>query len=428
MRLIIRNGRVVDPASGTDGIFDVLIEGSRITALGTAIVAAEAEAIDATGLVVAPGFIDMHVHLREPGQTHKETIASGARAAAAGGFTSICAMPNTSPANDNAGITRFILERAARQAVVNVFPIAALTVGLEGSELTDMAVLAAAGAIAFSDDGRSIQNSGLMRRAMTAAREIDALITDHCEDAAWAGKGIMNEGPNATRFGLSGIPAAAEDIMVARDLILSEALRVRIHIAHLSTRGAARLVREAKRRGVRVTAEATPHHLLLTDAELEPRDPNFKMNPPLREAADVEALLTAVRDGTIDVFATDHAPHTQTEKAAGIEAAPFGIVGLETAVSLLLDRLVHRGHLTLDRFVALWSTNPARILGLETKGRIAPGADADLTLLDLNRPIVVDSRSFRSQSRNTPFDGWTLKGAPVRTIVGGRLIPSEELS
>jgi len=428
MRLIIRNGRVVDPASGTDGVFDVLIEGSRITALGTAIVAAEAEAIDATGLVVAPGFIDMHVHLREPGQTHKETIASGARAAAAGGFTSICAMPNTSPANDNAGITRFILERAARQAVVNVFPIAALTVGLGGSELTDMAALAAAGAIAFSDDGQSIQNSGLMRRAMTAAREIDALITDHCEDAAWAGKGIMNEGPNAARFGLSGIPAAAEDIMVARDLILSEALRARIHIAHLSTRGAARLVREAKRRGVRVTAEATPHHLLLTDAELEPRDPNFKMNPPLREAADVEALLTAVRDGTIDVFATDHAPHAQTEKAAGIEAAPFGIVGLETAVSLLLDRLVHRGHLTLDRFVALWSTNPARILGLETKGRIAPGADADLTLLDLNRPIVVDSRSFRSQSRNTPFDGWTLKGAPVRTIVGGRLIPSEELS
>lgn len=425
MRLIIRNGRVVDPASRTDGIFDVLIEDSRIAALGTALVAGDAEAIDATGLVVAPGFIDMHVHLREPGQTHKETIASGARAAAAGGFTSICAMPNTFPANDNAGMTRFILERAAQQAVVNVFPIAALTVGLGGIELTDMAALAAAGAIAFSDDGQSIQNAGLMRRAMTAARELDALITDHCEDAALAGKGIMNEGPNAARFGLAGIPAAAEDVMVARDLILSEALGVRIHIAHLSTRGAARLVREAKYRGLRVTAEATPHHLLLTDAELEPRDSNFKMKPPLREAADVEALVAAVRDGTIDVFATDHAPHAQAEKAAGIEASPFGIVGLETAVSLLLDRLVQRGHLTLDRFVALWSTNPARILGLETKGRIAPGADADLTLLDLDRPIVVDSRSFRSQSRNTPFDGWTLQGAPVRTIVGGRLIPSE---
>jgi dihydroorotase len=290
-----------------------------------------------------------------------------------------------------------------------------------------MAALAAAGAVAFSDDGRCLQNAALMRRAMEIARDLGKPITDHCEDASLAGSGVMNEGPWAARFGLSGIPAAAEDVMVARDAILAEALGAPVHIAHLSTAGSVRIVRQAKRRGVPITAEATPHHLTLTDAALETGDARFKMNPPLRGEEDVAALLEAVANGTIDVLATDHAPHTTAEKAVGIAAAPFGIVGLETAVPLLLDRLVHRNLIDLARFVALWSTRPAEILGLRSKGRLSAGADADLTILDLDRSVVVDSGAFHSKSRNTPFDGWALRGAAVRTIVDGHpVFPKEQ--
>ncbi|MDD8025079.1 MAG: dihydroorotase [Acidobacteriota bacterium] len=426
MKLLIRGGRVIDPGSAVDGRRDVLIEDGRIAAVAPVIEAGDARIIEAAGLIVAPGFIDLHVHLREPGQEHKETIETGTRAAAAGGFTSVCAMPNTNPVNDRPEITRMILARAAEKAVVHVFPIAALTAGLRGAELADMAALAEAGAAAFSDDGRCIQNAGLMRRAMETARSLGRPVVDHCEDVSLAGPGIMHEGPRAARFGLPGIPAAAEDVMVARDAILAEASRAPVHIAHLSTAGAVRIVREAKRRGVAITAEATPHHLILTDAALESKDPRFKMNPPLRSEEDVEALLEAVADGTIDVLATDHAPHTAAEKAAGIAAAPFGIVGLETAVPLLLDKLVHTGRISLARFIALWSTRPAEIFGLKGKGRLTAGADADLTLLDPDRPVVIDSGSFRSKSRNTPFDGWSLKGCAVRTIVGGRPIFPEE--
>jgi dihydroorotase len=408
-----------------DAVADILIEGGRISAVGPRLEAGGADILEASGLVVAPGFIDMHVHLREPGQEHKETIETGARAAARGGFTTVCVMPNTEPPDDRPEITRLIGERAARQDLVHVLPIAAVTIGLGGETLTDMEGLLAAGAVAFSDDGRCVQDSGVMRAALERAKRAGTLIIDHCEDRALTAGGVMNEGPASRALGLKGWPAAAEDIMIARDLILAGALSARVHIAHLTTAGGAALLREAKRRGVGATAEAAPHHLLLTEEALAGRDPRFKMNPPLRSKADVAALLDAVRDGTVDVFATDHAPHAAAEKAAGIEKAPFGVVGLETAVSLLLDRLVRPGLLPLARFIAMWSEKPAAILGLRSKGRIAPGADADLTLLDLDRDVLVEADRFLSKGRNTPFDGWKLRGAPARTIVAGRLIPSQ---
>jgi len=424
VKILIRNGRLIDPRSRTDAIGDILLDGGKIAAVGGRIKAATAEVIDASGLVVAPGFIDMHVHLREPGQAHKETIRTGARAAARGGFTSVCAMPNTAPANDSPEVTAWILKTAA-EADVHVFPIAALTRGQQGEEPVDFAALLDAGAVAFSDDGRCIQDAALMRRVMKAARALDALVIDHCEDRTLFQNGVVNEGPVSQRLNLPGIPAAAEDTIVARDIALSEQLGSRVHIAHLSTRGAARLVGEAKRRGLPVTAEVTPHHLLLSENDVEAGGTNFKMNPPLRRSEDVFALIEAVRRGNADVFATDHAPHTAAEKAAGLRDAPFGIVGLETAVSLLLDRLVRRGVISLLQFVSMWSLRPAEILKRPEKGRLSPGSDADLTLLDLERDIKVDAARFASLSRNTPFNGWALRGAPVMTIVGGRTVFSD---
>ncbi len=422
MSLLIRGGRVVDPATGTDGAFDVLIEGPRIALVGRGLPAAPGtRVIDASGLVVAPGFIDMHVHLREPGQTDKETIETGARAAAHGGFTTVCAMPNTSPVNDRPAVTKEILGRAA-SAAVRVLPFGSLTLGQEGRELSDMSALAAAGAAAFSDDGRCLQNAKLMRRAVETARDLGVLISDHCEDRSLFEGGLMHEGAVSARLGWPGIPAEAEDLMVARDIILAEALGAGVHIAHLSTRGSAALVRAAKARGVRVSAEATPHHLVLTDAEIEKaRDPRLKVNPPLRSEDHVRALLEAVADGTIDVFATDHAPHTAAEKAAGFAAAPFGMTGLETAVPVLLDRLVRTGLLPLDRFIRMCSTRPAELLRLAGKGRIEAGADADLTLLDLDAERTVRTSEFASKGRNTPFEGWTLRGTAAMTIVRGTI-------
>jgi dihydroorotase len=422
MTLLIRNGRVIDPTSGTDETLDILIEGSRIADLKPRIDKPRATVIDASRLVVAPGFIDIHVHLRDPGETAKETIATGSRAAAKGGFTTVCAMPNTKPPDDHPDVTDYIKTEAAKKALVRILPVGALTKGLLGAELTDMAALAEAGAVAFSDDGKCVQNSRLFRRALERSRELGTLVIDHCEDAALAEGGVMHEGAVSRKLGLPGIPSAAEEVIVGRDIILAEATGARVHFAHLSTRGAAGLVREAKRRGVRVTAEVTPHHLLLTDEALAGRDPNFKMNPPLRSAKDAAALLAAVKDGTIDVFATDHAPHASAEKAAGIEKAPFGVVGLETAVSLLLDRLVHKGVIPLARFIAMWTAGPAEILGLAGLGRIAVGAEADLTLLNLRQNVVVEAGAFVSLGRNTPFQGWKLKGAPVQTILGGRVV------
>ena len=422
MRLLVRGGRVVDPVSGTDGVLDVLLDGGRVAAIGPRLADAADATVDAAGLVVVPGLIDMHVHLRQPGFEAKETIATGVRAAVRGGFTTVCAMPNTDPVNDSPETTAWIRAEARRAGLANVLPIAAVTRASLGEELVDMAACVAAGAVAFSDDGRPVASEAIMRRALAAAAAAGSLVIDHCEDKALAAGGVMHAGTVSARLGLPGIPRAAEDIVVARDIALAGELGLRVHIAHLSTAGSVGLVGAAKRRGVRVSAEATPHHLLLKDEDIRTPDPDFKMNPPLRTAADVSALVEGLRSGVVDAVATDHAPHTPAEKARGFAEAPFGIVGLETAVPLILDRLVARGLIPLTRFIEAFSTAPARILGLFAKGRIAAGADADLTLLDLARPFAVDKTRFESKGRNTPFDGWELRGAPVMTIVGGRIV------
>jgi len=420
--LLIRNGRVVDPASGTDSGLDVLILDGRIADVRAGIRTEAARTIDASGLIVAPGFIDMHVHLREPGFEEKETIRTGSRAAARGGFTTVCCMPNTNPVNDSLFVLESIRAEARKSAVVNVLPIAAVTRGLKGTKLTDMAALFRAGAVAFSDDGRPVGDAFIMRRALEASRSLGTLVIDHCEDKGLSADGTMHEGRYSRLCGLKGIPAAAEEVMVVRDIRLAEMTGARVHIAHLSVKGAVRAVEEAKKRGVQVTAEATPHHVLLTDALLERPDTNFKMNPPLRSAEDVEALVEAVRNGVIDAIATDHAPHTVQDKEAAFAKAPFGVVGLETAVPLLLDRFVRGNIISLRRFIELLSTNPARLLGLTNKGRLAVGADADITLLDLGAETVVDKEKFESKSRNSPFHGWKLKGAAAMTVVGGKVI------
>ena len=420
--ILLRGGRVVDPTEGLDALLDVLIDGGRIAAVGSPIDTAADRTVDAHGLVIVPGLIDMHVHLREPGDEAKETILTGVRAAVRGGFTTVCAMPNTRPVNDRREITERILAEARTAGLANVLPIAAITRASGGRDLVDMADLVASGAIAFSDDGRPVTDSRVMRQALAAAAAAGSLVIDHCEDRSLAEGGAINEGPVSARLGVPGIPAAAEDIIVARDIILAEAAGARVHIAHLSTAGAVRMVGEAKARGVRVSAEATPHHLLLTEEALASRDANLKMNPPLRSASDAAALVEALRIGVVDVIATDHAPHTPEEKSRDLSAAPFGIVGLETAVSLVLDRLVRPGTISLSRFVELLSAGPARLLGLSGKGRIAAGADADLTLLDPDLPVTIDKTRFESKGRNTPFDGWKLHGGPVMTIVGGRIV------
>jgi dihydroorotase len=422
VKLLIKNGRVIDPNSRTDETLDILLDRGKITKIKPKIEGKGLKVIDASRLVVAPGFIDMHVHLREPGNEEKETIKTGALAAAKGGFTSIACMPNTAPVNDTRGVTEYILSEAKRNAVVNVFPIAAVTRGLCGEMLTDMADLSSAGAIAFSDDGHPIENSLVMRRALEYSRLIDTLIIDHCEDKNLSSGGIMHEGYYSYKLGMKGISASSEEIIVARNIILAKETDARIHIAHLSVKGAVDLLKKAKRENVKVTAEVTPHHLLLNDSHMESFNTDLKVNPPLRSKDDVHALLEAIKEDYIDAFATDHAPHTPDEKDVEIDQAPFGINGLETAVSLLLDKLVNKNIIGIEKFIAMMSTNPARILGLENKGKIAVGADADLTILKLHQEVVVDKNQFRSKSRNTPFHGWKLKGAPVMTIVGGKIV------
>ncbi len=421
---MIKNGRVVDPASRTDKKLDVLIDKGKIIDIKPKISSGGTKNIDASGLVVAPGFIDMHVHLREPGQEDKETIATGARAAARGGFTTIACMPNTNPVNDNRGVTEYILSEAKKNAIVNIFPIASITKEEKGEELTDMADLIDAGAVAFSDDGMPVQNSQVMRRVLEYSKILNTVIIDHCEDKNLSADGVMHEGYYSYLYGLKGIPSSSEETVVSRDIILAQKADAAIHIAHLSVKGAVALVKEAKKKKVKVTAEVTPHHLFLTDSLIESYDTNLKMNPPLRSKEDARALQQAVKDGTIDVFATDHAPHTVDEKDVEFDIAPFGINGLETAVPLLLDKLVNKKFITISRFIEMISTNPALILRLENKGKICPGADADLTLLDLNKKIIVEVNFFKSKSRNNPFNGWELKGAPEMTIVGGKIVYS----
>lgn len=421
MKLLIKNGRVIDPSSRTDESLDLLLEKGRIVDIKTKIKTDSAKVIDASRLVIAPGFIDMHVHLRDPGQEEKETIATGSLAAAKGGFTSIACMPNTHPVNDNRGVTEYILSEANKKAVVNIFPVASITKGQRGKELTDMADLIDAGAIAFSDDGHPVENSDTMRRALEYAKILNTLIIDHCEDTNLSGQGVMNEGYYSYLYGLRGIPGSSEEIMVARDIILAEKAEARIHIAHLSVKGAVGIIKEAKKKKVKVTAEVTPHHLFLNDSCIETYNTNLKMNPPLRSKEDAQALIKGIQEGVVDVLATDHAPHTPDEKDLEFDQAPFGINGLETAVSLFLDRLVDKKIISLKRFIEMISTSPALILELENKGKICVGADADLTLLDLHKEIIIDVDTFKSKSRNNPFQGWKLKGMPVITIVGGKI-------
>jgi dihydroorotase len=419
MSLLITNGRVVDPAGGTDAVQDVLVTDGRIERVGRGLKAPNGtRVVDASNKVVCPGFIDMHVHLREPGFEYKETVATGTRAAAAGGFTAVCCMANTFPVNDNRAVTDYILARAKVEGVVRVYPIGAVTRELKGERLAELAEQAEAGCVAFSDDGRCVMNAELYRRAMEYALPFGTPLISHAEDAHLAGEGVMNEGLVSTELGLTGQPAVAEEAMVARDILLAELTGAHVHIAHLSTAGSARLVRDGKARGVKVTAEVTPHHLLLTDEAVRGFDPSTKMAPPLRTKRDAEALLEALADGTIDCVATDHAPQALSEKEGEFAEAANGIVGLETAVPLLLDRLVRAGRMDVPTLVARMSAGPARLLNLPG-GSLAAGAPGDITILDLERPWTVDPATFRSRSRNTPFGGWTGVGAPVMTIVGG---------
>ena len=419
--LVIKNGRVIDPASGHDGVADVRIEDGAIRGVGPGLSGGGAEEMDATGLIVAPGFIDMHVHLREPGFEHAETIESGARAAAAGGFTSICPMPNTAPVNDNATVTSYIIEKARRHAVVNVWPIGAITKNSAGEELAAIGSMRQAGAVAVSDDGRPVMNARVMRRAMEFARSLGIPVIDHCEDLHLSAGGDMHEGAESVRLGLRGIPACSEDVMVARDILLAEVTGARYHVAHISSRHAVEMVAFAKARGLRVTAEATPHHLALSDANMAPYDSNFKMKPPLRSECDVSAVVAGVVSGAIDAIATDHAPHPGSEKMQEFEKCPFGILGLETALGVALERLVHPGKIALPRFVALFTTGPARILGLD-RGTLAPGAPADVTVFSTDLPWTYDVNKSFSKSRNSPFDAKTFRGGPIATIVNGRVV------
>jgi dihydroorotase len=421
-RLLLKGGRVIDPAQGVDATLDVLISENTIAGVGPRLSGRGAQVLEVKGLVVCPGFIDIHTHLREPGQEHKETIATGTRAAAAGGFSAVCAMPNTEPVNDTEGITRLIVEKARVEGAVRVFPIGAITQGSKGEELSEFGDLREAGCVAVSDDGHPVADPRVMRRALEYAKAFDLVVIDHCEDPSLSEKTCMNEGPVSTHLGLRGEPAVGEAIMVDRDVLLAELTGGRLHVAHISAAASVDAVRRGKARGVNVTAEVTPHHLFLTDEEVRESgyDTSTKMKPPLRSEADRQAAIAAIQDGTIDCIATDHAPHHVDDKRVEFDRAANGIVGLETAVALCLDRLVGEGLVDLPRLVALLSTNPARVLDLPG-GTLAPGSPADVTVLDLARNRQVDATRFESKGRNTPFGGWILKGWPVATVVDGKL-------
>jgi dihydroorotase len=431
MKLLLKGGRVVDPANGRDGEFDVLIEDGRIARIGKSLPADGAEVLTVKpGWIVAPGLIDIHVHLREPGQEHKETIATGVAAAVAGGFTAVACMPNTDPVNDHPGVTELILKKAAEANLARVYPIGAVSLSSRGEQMSELAAQKAAGCVAFTDDGRPVASALLMRRALEYAGMLGVPIVDHCEDPSLKGDGVAHEGFYAARLGLRGIPGVAESIMVERDIALAELTGGLYHVCHMSARQSIRAVRDAKARGTaNVTCEVAPHHFVLTDESLETPiryDTNVKMNPPLREAADRDAMLAGIADGTVDVIATDHAPHHADEKLVEFDRAPFGIVGLETCVPLVFDRLVHAGRIGVVRAIELLSTNPARVFRVPG-GSLADGAVADITILAPDAPVTIRASALRSKSKNTPFDGWQLKGAVVATIVGGRVVYKQDL-
>jgi len=421
MSIVIKNGRVIDPASQTDRVADVLIVDGRVAGVAPNLSSPKAEVFDATGMIVSPGFIDMHVHLREPGFEHAETIESGSRAAAAGGFTSVCCMPNTKPVNDSATVTSYIVERARRMAVVNVFPVGAITKASAGEELAAIGAMKEAGAVAISDDGLPVMNARVMRRAMEFARSYDLPIIQHCEDLNLSAGGDMHEGANSVRWGLRGIPAAAEDVMAARDLLLAELTGARYHIAHISTHNAVAMVDYARKHGLPVSCEATPHHFALADRDMAPYDSNYKMKPPLRSVRDRAAVVDAIAAGAVSAIATDHAPHPGSEKMQEFERCPFGIIGLETAIALSLQELVHTGKITLNRLVELFTTGPESVMRLG-RGTLATGAMGDVTVFSTELSWTYDVNQSHSRSRNSPFDGKTFRGGPVATVVGGEMV------
>jgi len=419
--LVIKNGRVIDPATHTDAPRDILIDGGKIAEVaepGSLVAAPGQEVFDAAGLMVAPGFIDLHAHLREPGQESSETIETGTRAAARGGFTAVCAMPNTSPVNDNASVTRFVLDRAVATGTVRVWPIGAASVGSKGEAISEIAGMQEAGIVAVSDDGKPIATAKLARQVMDYCRSLDLPVIEHAEDVSLAAGAVMREGVASTRLGLRGMPAAAEAVCVARDVQLAELTGARLHIAHLSAKASLEQVRAAKSRGLRVTCEVTPHHFTLIDEDVT-YDSRFKMNPPLAAREDREALLEGLADGTVDAIATDHAPHEPAAKDVEFDRAPFGVLGFETALGLGLDQLVRPGRLSLMRLVELFTVGPARVLGMERK--MAAGEPADLTIFSTERAWTYDVGESPSKSRNSPFDGWKFRGGPVATIVAGRV-------
>lgn len=417
--LLIKNGRVIDPAAGTDATRDVLLDNGRIAKIDAGISAPDAEVFDAGGLVVAPGFIDLHCHLREPGQELSETIETGTRSAAKGGFTAVCSMPNTQPVNDNASVTRGMVERAAAACGVRVWPIGAASMGSKGESLAEIAAMKDAGIVAVSDDGRPVATARLMRQVMEYCSALGLPVIDHCEDPSLFAGGVMREGIQSVRLGLKGIPAQSESICAGRDVELAALTGARLHIAHMSTTGALEYVRAAKKQGLRVTCEVTPHHFTLIDEDVR-YDTNYKMNPPLASRADRDALIAGLADGTVDAIATDHAPHHPASKAVEFDRAPFGILGFETAIGLGLSELVHAGKLSLQRLIELFTTGPARVLNRERK--LAVGEMADVTIFSADRPWTYKAADSPSKSRNTPFDGREFKGGPVATIVGGRII------
>ena len=426
MSLLIKGGRIIDPSQQIDKISDLLIEDGRVKAIVDSpprsagiLPASDADVFDARGLIVAPGFIDLHVHLREPGEEYKETIASGAAAAVAGGFSSICAMPNTRPVNDSASVTRFIIDKAREAGLARVYPVGAITRESKGEELAEMAEMKDAGAVAVSDDGRPVMDSQVMRHAMEYARDHGLIVIDHCQDLHLAAGGVINEGRYSTLLGLKGMSGAAEESHVARDIMLAALTGARVHIAHISTAGSVEMVRCAKRQGLGVTCEVTPHHLALTDAAVVGFDTNTKMSPPLRSEEDRAALIEAARDGTIDAIATDHAPHHSDEKMFEYDRAPFGVVGLETALGVALTVLHHSGAVPLTRIVEMLTIGPALAFSLPG-GTLAEGSPADITVFDPEREWTVEAQRFKSKSRNTPFAGWRLRGSVAATFAGGR--------
>jgi dihydroorotase len=424
MKRLLRGGRVVDPANGRDGTFDVLIDGDRIARVGIDLTVDPETSIVAipSGLLVCPGLIDMHVHLREPGQEHKETVATGVAAAIAGGFTAVACMPNTVPVNDNANVTTYILDKAREASLARVYPIGAVSRGSHGELLADIGDLRKAGCVAITDDGHPVKTAMLLRRALEYAGMFGMPVIEHCEDPSLKGDAVAHEGYYAATLGLRGMPGACEALGVERGALLAELTGSAFHVAHMSARASLRAVRKAKEAGLRVTCEVAPHHFTLTDEALSTPiayDTNTKMNPPLREAADRDAMLAGISDGSVDAIATDHAPHHYDEKKVEYDRAPFGIVGLETAVPLAVDRLVHAGRIRLARMVELLSTNPARILNV-AGGTLSEGAPADITIIAPDLKVKIEAAKLLSRSKNTPFDGWELRGGVAATLVGGR--------